>query len=89
MTLTDPLLHYLHHVHEKEDEINLGYMQNSGCLALIVYNDKLIYVAKSKTVLCNGDAIQVTVATGKHLQNDLAKKSGKTHVMLVLPVAMP
>ena len=44
-------------------------------------------IHKSRMVLRNGDTIQVLLATAL-LQNDLAKKSGKANVPIVL-VATP
>ena len=76
---------------EKENEIKFHYAQDSACLAMIVYDNRLIY--NSIKVLCNVDMIHAATgcygSAGKHLHNDLAKKSGKTHVMPVVPVAMP
>ena len=55
MTLTDTLLHCLYHVHENENEVQFHYMQNSRCLATIIYDNRPIH--NSRTVLCNGNII--------------------------------
>ena len=64
---------------ENENETKFHYVQNSGCLAAIVYDNRPInYMYNSKTVLCNGDTIHVRIATAllvnlKFMHNDLAK----------------
>ena len=55
MTLTDPLLHCLHHMHEKENETKFYYTQNSSYMATIVYDTYDWPICNSRTVLCNGD----------------------------------
>lgn len=52
MKLTGPLLHCLHHVCEKDNEIKFHYAQNPGFLAMIIYNDRPM--CNSRTVLCDG-----------------------------------
>ena len=88
--LSNPLLHCLHQMGNKENEIKFHYSQNYTCLAMIVNDDgSTSYMYNSRIVLCNGDMIHVSVATvyssaSKHLHNDLAKKKlGKAHVVPV------
>ena len=84
MSLTDPLLHYLNRICEKENVIKFCYVLNYRCLAMIIYDDRTIY--KSRIVWRYDTSTGRYSSAGKHLQNDLAKKSGKAHVMPVLPV---
>ena len=73
-------------MHEKENEIKFYYVQNSRCLATIIYDDRSMYI---KTVWQYDTSISCYRTAGKHLQNDLAKKSGKAYVVPVVPVATP